>query len=203
MTGPKGRIVAIEPDRENLAILTRNAAMSGGQGIIEIVDAALSDGEGHAQIFLSPDNLGDHRLFDGGEARAQAPVRATTLDGVMTGRLQSPAIVKLDTQGAEAKILRGARRTLSVRPILSIEFWPYGLDQNGDDAMALWNMLSALDYAAFEINDAMQRILPLTDEAIQEQLRWRISVASGRFLNLLCMPPGTDRFGSVAKLVHA
>jgi FkbM family methyltransferase len=47
------------------------------------------------------------------------------------------AAVKIDVQGAEAAVLRGAKRLLSQCPLWVIELWPWGLHQAGEKPEAV------------------------------------------------------------------
>lgn len=203
LVGPLGKVIAIEPDADNRALLNRNVAMAGGGATVDIRSCAVGDAIGDAKFYLSPVNKGDHRLFDGEESRTVVNVPIDTLDNILKDETRTPALIKSDTQGAEAKILRGAKTLLAGpgHPILILEFWPQGLTQNGDDPMALWSQLAAGRYRMFEINDALKQLLPLDQGDIEEQLTHRISVASGRFLNLLCVPEGSAKQINIQDLI--
>lgn len=145
--------IAFEPAPDNAAALARNAERHGVAQRIEIHELALDAQTGTAQLALSPDNSGDHRLAARGTSEAGVapcvPVRAARLDDVLAGRrLTHPLIFKLDTQGAEARVLRGAAETLRAVDVLITEYWPAGLARMGDDPAALNALLAEFPYAA-------------------------------------------------------
>ena len=201
--GPTGRLIAFEPDPDNFAILARNLARvdDGAQAIPH--HAAVSDSEGTLQLFLSEGNRGDHRIFDDGSNRTSIEVRTSTLDAMLASEQRLPDLVKSDTQGSEARILRGARATLSRnwRPVFVMEFWPFGLSGSGDDPMALWNELAALDYEMFELTEEQTQLHPLTEQRVRTGVAGSMSAASEGFINIVALPKGSDRFAGIADLI--
>ena len=59
-------------------------------------------------------------------------------------------LIKLDVDGFEGKVLRGAQRLLARdQPILIIEVAPAWLEMRGDSAFAVMNQLLGLGYRCF------------------------------------------------------
>jgi FkbM family methyltransferase len=151
--GPTGAVLAFEPDAGNFALLRTNLADNGIADRVRAFELALYERDGEIEFELSPDNFGDHRL----RARSGAPsfheaetgprsyrrVPARTLDGVLAelGLADRPIrLLKVDTQGAEVAIFRGAGRALAAAAVMTAEFWPYGLARAGytvDDYVTL------------------------------------------------------------------
>jgi FkbM family methyltransferase len=127
--------LAFEPEPQNAAFLRRNVEGHGLGARIEIVPRALHCATGRVRLALSGDNSGDHRVLAPGataDGRTTIEVEACTLDGWLDGRaLARPVAIKLDTQGAEAHVLRGAQRTLRCVDHVVTEFWPAGLGRAG------------------------------------------------------------------------
>src|SRR4029450_10772041 len=117
--------------------------------------------------------LGDHRLFSDGSSREAHLVPVTRLDTFFSRwQYKLPDVVKSDTQGSEAKILRGAERLFSQgwRPIMILEFWPFGLTQSADDPLALWRKAVELDYTVFEVSEGNQSLVLVTEERLKTRL---------------------------------
>jgi len=80
-------------------------------------------------------------------------VEISTLDMEMEGL--SPAVVKVDVEGAELAVLEGGRRVLSeVRPMLLLEHVPSTAELYGTSSSQLWALLDELDYAIFTATGA-------------------------------------------------
>ena len=61
LTGPGGRVFAVEPDPRNCDILKRNVARNGC-GNVTVYPVAAGAGKHKALLYRSADNQGDHRL---------------------------------------------------------------------------------------------------------------------------------------------
>lgn len=151
--GAEGTVLAFEPEPRAYELLTQNLRRNGVERQVRAANAALSSQAGALTLELSGDNFGDHRVRrDGaagaaddryGEARRELrQVPALTLDDAVAaaGAAARPVrFIKMDCQGYEVEILRGARATLARTEALLLEYWPYGLRRCGatlDDLVA-------------------------------------------------------------------
>lgn len=203
LIGKQGRLVCFEPDPHNHALLNRNIARCADGPTTQLRQEAIGDATGSVRLFLSSTNLGDHRIFDDGSSRASIEVPMSTLDRFLEGAARLPDIVKSDTQGSEAKILSGARGLLANgwRPVMLLEFWPFGLTGSGDDPMLLWDVLQNLGYSMYELSEAYPKLVPLNRQELLSRISTDIAAASGNFINLLAIPAGSDRVSAVADLI--
>jgi len=132
--------LAFEPAPENHRLLCRNVARQGLEQRIEPLPYALDAESGQSELALSGDNSGDHRLLHHARAASgrSVLVASARLDDVLANRtLASPVAMKLDTQGAEARVLAGAAASLARVEHLVLEYWPAGLHRMGDRAHSL------------------------------------------------------------------
>src|ERR1035441_2997124 len=122
------RVVAFEPLPANLEAIRRNVALNG-LGNVEIIDVALSDTEGTAELQLHSqkpwaklDTSSDTGFQQGLQATAHLEVQVSTIDRQLQ-RLPAPDLVKIDIEGAEVAALRGATVLLTEhRPTIICEF---------------------------------------------------------------------------------
>jgi FkbM family methyltransferase len=144
----RARCLAFEPEPRNQRWLASNVARHGLEERIELHACALDAREGALELALSEDNSGDHRLLADPSAGSRDPsarvrVQVQRLDDVLRGRLLArPCVMKLDTQGAEARVLRGAQESLAQVDALIVEYYPFGLRESGDSAEALQALLA-------------------------------------------------------------
>ena len=124
-TGAAGRVVAFEPSPQSIAGLREQVRLNGVADRVEIVEAAVSRGPGSA-AFDTGGASGTNALVPDAEPGAHViRVETTSLDAFCAARAMHPSIVKIDVEGAELDVLRGARDTLA-RPDVDafVEFHP-------------------------------------------------------------------------------
>lgn len=118
LVGPQGRVVAFEPDPDNVGRLRRNLEANHADNV-DVVEAAVGAGEGTAH-FQPGDGGGETgRVVTG---RDGIEVALTSLDAAAGKGLPPPDVVKLDVEGLEVDVLRGGRELLGGRrPALVVE----------------------------------------------------------------------------------
>ncbi len=137
------RVVAVEPDSENVRILRANLALNGVQDRVVIYEVALSDADGMVMFEHSENNWGDHRVRVAGASgpalhdeglRITSEVPARRLDSLVDAGeidLDDIDLVWIDAQGHEGHILDGAERLAAAGIPVVTEYWPYGLRRAG------------------------------------------------------------------------
>ena len=117
------RVVAFEPESQNYALINQNIFLNGFGDRIACIAVALSDREGVDYLYLSRFRAGES-LHNFGAALdwQQRPFAPSFQQGSITFSLDAflqfqpdpfPTHVKIDVDGIEAKVIRGAGRTLS------------------------------------------------------------------------------------------
>jgi FkbM family methyltransferase len=147
-----GRVKAYEPDPYNLAALRHNVAHGLGAPARERVEVharALSSEPGTAVFYVSDTTIGNslaHRK-DIGEVRT-VQVRATTLDLELADLGHPRCVIKIDVEGAESRVLDGAREALARLPEVAIvsETHPSALAAAGSSPQALVRQLRDLGF---------------------------------------------------------
>lgn len=136
LVGPSGRVMAFEPNPANVREWQRNVA--GNPGLaprLSLQTMALSDESGTAAFRFSEDimtgqssgsHLADVRPPEDHLAYASfglVNVACRRVDDIVeAGEIAPPAVIKIDVEGAEAKVLRGGLRTLKrFKPIVLVE----------------------------------------------------------------------------------
>ncbi len=125
LVGPKGQVYAFEPVPANARQIEHNALLNGFTNIH--VDMAAVGGKDGTAAFHVSDFSTTGKLCGSaanGHGANEIPVPTRQLDQLLFGsKLPRPSLIKIDTEGAEVEILRGAEKLLkTARPILLIEF---------------------------------------------------------------------------------
>lgn len=110
-----GRTIAFEPDPISAARLSRNVSANALEQRVEIRRVALGDHCGRAAFTTGRDTM--NRFAGANDAGAQW-VRVTTLDAEI-GAAQ-PCLMKVDVEGFETQVLRGAAQTLRAASVKAI-----------------------------------------------------------------------------------
>jgi FkbM family methyltransferase len=128
MVGPSGAVFAFEPSRLNCDRLRRNIQSHN----VAIIEAAVGERTGIAELFLSDRANVDHRMYDSGDDRRRMEVELVSLDDYFPVGSRVD-FIKVDVQGHEYNVLKGAARVLKENPriVCLLEFWPFGLSKAG------------------------------------------------------------------------
>jgi FkbM family methyltransferase len=154
--GFRGRVLALEPHAESRRYLEKTIESNApAPGAAQIVGLAAADRAGTLALYKNPENKGDNRLYPDPLLQGEESVGADTLDNICRQRgIASAGFIKIDVQGAEAKVVRGASGLLSASSdcVLMTEFWPYGLARCGSDALEYLGMLRELGFRLYELS---------------------------------------------------
>ena len=207
----RGRVVAFEADPVNHALLCRNAdALAPPKAPVEALAVALWDRPGRLIIGGADELAGcafvaepaaadpadtERRLRSVVDAAAIADtalhvrlseVPAVTLDDWVAAQdLDRLDFIKLDVEGAETHVLRGAVRSLArYRPVLLVEYNPAcAAAYFGEAATALFDVLAA----QFATLNALEPDGTLTPLAGWPALAARLAAGRG-WEDLVCLP---------------
>ena len=205
LVGESGRVFAFEPDAENFAILRHNVGRNlrgAARRAVTLERRAASDRVGAGRIFLSSDNMGDHRIYPSPGVVASEKIREVRLDRYFDrfpGRL---SLVKVDTQGAEPKVYQGAReRFLRDRPILISEFWPFGMHASGRSADEVLGFFDQLGARCFVIDEGSQALLPIQLEQLAARIKTDLHPQTRNFVDLVVAPADDSRLDVLEELI--
>ncbi|MBI2326325.1 FkbM family methyltransferase [Candidatus Collierbacteria bacterium] len=155
LVGEKGRVIAFEPNQYNQKRLAKNLDLNPNLvKRIKIIRAALSDKNGTVEFIMSSEvedtrSSGSHlggiippekpSVYEGFKNTKVKTYRADTL--VARKIVLPPSVIKIDVEGAEELVIRGAEKIISKhKPILFIEV--HGILQ----MYALGKILTKLKY---------------------------------------------------------
>ncbi len=137
IVGETGRVVAFEPSIQSFPGLQRNVALNSLTNVIAF-RAALSDKRGTARLCHAPDPVGNSVCGDPVWGAEAEEITVETLDRMIEQAcVQHVDVIKIDTEGAEELVLRGAKKILAeMRPVVIFEVNPeacarFGLSPNG------------------------------------------------------------------------
>lgn len=148
IVGTGGRVIAVEPGPQNHSVLLLNVYSNGLENV-DLHKVAASDRPEILTYSRLEDN-GCVGSFDGDPTvvGVQELVQARTLDDLL-GSVAKVDVVKVDVEGAEGKVLRGANRIITRdRPVIFFELNRDALELvSGVTASDLLEWLTGLGYA--------------------------------------------------------
>ena len=158
------RVFAFEPESQNYAILNLNIIRNGLAGRAIAYCASLSETPGFGRLALSAFMLGGsvHQFANSSEASPKQAAfiqgsYSTTLDILVSeGVVPVPTYVKIDVDGIEPQIVRGARKTFANPGVKSVLI---EVDTRIEDH---WNMVDLMlelgfDYSHEQVERAQRK----------------------------------------------
>jgi FkbM family methyltransferase len=148
--GPRGRVLSIEPAPRTAELLEANVRVNGFDWVT-VQRVAVGEHSGHAELVEFAAGSGLHSLAP----HARSGGRSITVDVASLDELartidRPPALVKLDVEGAEVAVLRGAAEVLScLTTSLIVEVESQHLRRQGATIQELRALLS--DYAPYAV----------------------------------------------------
>ena len=120
--GPSGHIDSFEANPAVLPLLRATLAVNGLDGVVTLHPAAALDSPGEVEFSSDPDHIGSGHVALEGEAAnysRQVRVPSVTLDAVLAG-IPALDLLRMDAEGSEPQVLRGAAALLNRSPTLRI-----------------------------------------------------------------------------------
>ena len=152
LVGRAGRVIAIEPSVQSFPALQKNIAVNR---LTNVLPLPVALAEKTAKTWLH------HGINPGQNSFGKDPscngvgeeVVTETLDSVLLqASVDHVDLIKMDVEGAEELVLRGASRVVtSERPLIIFEFNPEAAQRLGLSPSGAWNLLEALNYEFFMV----------------------------------------------------
>ena len=170
-----GFVIAVEPETSNFRRLQRNLDKSGTAAVVRTVQGVAAEQGGTLKLAVNPIHPGDHKI-----AAEGIDVTAFTIDELVR---KEPAtrvcLMKIDVQGAEERVLRGAQETIQRdHPAIFVELDDVGLRQMGSSAERVVTWLMDLGY----VIQRLGKNSPVNQVTVAEALRM---CRNGRYADLL------------------
>ncbi len=114
LVGTSGKVIAFEPLKDNLYYLRNHIQLNKLENV-NVIDAAVADKSGEMRFSPHADRLQGHLDESGSQI-----VRCITLDEYVNSQdVRPPNYLKIDVEGGEGAVLRGAAYVLSkFKPVI-------------------------------------------------------------------------------------
>ncbi len=150
LVGEKGKVYAFEPTPGTFETLKKIIKLNNAQSIIQPVHQAVSNKKGYVNFFVDE--------YDGSNAnslvarddkkRASVQVGLTTIDDfVYESKLEKVDFMKIDAEGVELDVIRGATATIKkFRPKIILALHPPLIKNNVQTLEEIYDTLIQLNY---------------------------------------------------------
>ena len=145
--GRDGRVFAFEPIPENQVAIARMIDLNRLHQVVQVVPLALGESNGKRRMLLrecsSMHQMEDVYQGKGSNIYSKMDVESCTLDSfIFEGGNPFPQLIKIDVEGAEDSVFKGALKTLNLyHPTLVVEIHGPNCGQE------LWNLLQDFNYS--------------------------------------------------------
>jgi FkbM family methyltransferase len=177
LVGNAGKVYAFEPDPTNYGYLLKNIELNGYKNIIAEQKAA-SDVSGKIRLFLHETNPGGHTITNAYDGLKSIDVKCVTLEKYFNGHMRKPIFIKIDVEGAEDRVLRGAGDIVDGKTGLLLEFNTDLMVINNIDGEHIIKSLRDKGYGVVGVNEKTKKISE------------RIEFNKGETVNILCYYEG-------------
>lgn len=155
--GETGRVYAFEPSPDTVAILQRHLRLNSLESTVEVVPAAVGAAAGEVTFYAAGTHPCNTLAPTEVDPVPLTPIRisSVTVDGFCAERGITPQVLKIDTEGWELHVLKGACKVMASQDlVIVVEMHPYAWASAG---------YTQEDFAAFLHQQGLQ-IVPLTGQ---------------------------------------
>lgn len=174
IVGNEGKVFAFEPELSNYQKILENISLNNLSNI-QLFNLALSSESKETHLFFNQDNDGGHALWDVGkhpfnqkslQSQTMQNIQQSTLDDILSQQqdISQIKIIKIDTEGAEVNVIKGAVNTISKYnvPYIICEINRFGLKQMGTNEAELREFMNTLKYESYLItSDKSNQLIKL------------------------------------------
>jgi FkbM family methyltransferase len=154
LVGETGRVIAFEPSAQSFPLLRKNIALNSLTNVLAF-PVAISHETGRTKLYHGPDpvcnSLGMDPSWDGDAE----DVVTDSLDNMLQkASLERVDVMKIDVEGAEEFVLRGALKVVkSTRPVIIFEINPGACKCLGLSPHGVPKLLQSLGYKCFVLGE--------------------------------------------------
>ncbi len=145
-----GKVYSFEPTPGTITVLKQTIELNNAVEKIEIVEAAVSDKSGKALLNIDPQPVSVSNSLVQYERTAnlqQCEVEIISLDDFVSKRGLKIDFIKMDAEGAELDVLKGAHHTLATQhPIIILALHPSAISARNETTEMIWLYLKERNY---------------------------------------------------------
>ena len=143
LVGAEGKVYSFEPTPFTRGVLQEVVELNGLSDVVEVCSEAVSARSGETVFFDTGDSISNaNSLVKSERSRIEIPITLTSVDEFVKEKGIRADCIKIDVEGVEFDVLRGARETfLNHRPVVRLGLHPPFITQNGQSLDEIWAIL--------------------------------------------------------------
>ncbi len=153
IVGERGRVISFEPTPGTRAVMGEVLKVNGFGDFVEVRAEAVAEKRGTTVFYDSGDEISVvNSLVRGEQSRNEFEVEVISLDEFVAEHGVEADCIKIDVEGSELDLLRGAEKTLSdQRPRVLLSMHPPFIPKGRQSIEHIWEILKKHGYdIAFE-----------------------------------------------------
>ena len=160
--GNSGKVYAFEPDKDNIALLSKNIKTNKYKNVV-LVEKAVTDSTKKAKLFINPVSTGMHSLIDIDNTGSSILIDTISIDDFFGKNLPKVSVIKMDIEGGEYGALEGMRGLLRKNKHLSIftEFSPFAIKKDKRSPRGFLNLLKYYGFKLYSIDESKNSLTPI------------------------------------------
>jgi FkbM family methyltransferase len=153
LVGESGSVISVEPVPENLRLLRRNIHLNHFGARTRVVPNVLvAEARGDLEMTIET-GLSPAATLSKTPGARTVSVSSATLDDCLVGESRLPDLVKIDVEGAEHEVLKGAEALLRRGPTLLIEVHRFALPSFNSSPESLLEYLAGFGYTETRVSE--------------------------------------------------
>ena len=143
LVGPAGRVYSFEPTPLSRKVLQETVRINGCVGIVEVRPEAVAGATGKAVFYDTGSPASNaNSLVRTAKSKSGITLDKVRLDDFVASRQLNVTCLKIDVEGAELDLLRGARQMLlTCRPAVLLSIHPMAIKESGGSLAEIWQLL--------------------------------------------------------------
>ncbi|WP_439518158.1 FkbM family methyltransferase [Hydrogenophaga sp.] len=156
--------IAFEPQQQNLRCLMQNLTVNGYENNVEVFPLALSERPGLLTLYgASGPSASLIKGWAGYSSKHSQQIPVSTLDTILGTRFESLQIfIKIDVEGAEYQVLRGATQVMNqrIKPVwlLEVSLQEFHPDGTNPDYQKIFDLFFESGYVAYTATNPPSRV---------------------------------------------
>lgn len=152
------KCICFEPSQINYQTLISNLKKTNFNNIITY-NCALGEIKGTRDFYLSKQSRWNNRfnvaIKEEGEEFDLSQVEVNTLDHIFDSLgINEPCVIKIDVEGSEPQVMKGAQRILENDCVIISEFSSWAMNVNNCNPIDYIKLMKSMGYAFYNLDDS-------------------------------------------------